>query len=249
MAMKKNKISLNNLFGNLANLVTLLNLLSGFLSLVLSSQGRFYSAGWILILAMVWDSLDGNIARMFKNVTQFGRELDSLADMVSFVVAPAFLAVSFLAESVNPMVLFLIFLYLGGGAFRLARFNVGAPVKGCFQGLPTPAAAVVLTMATLVSIKHGDAVSISHFVLPFLLMALGGLMVSHVPYPKFTGMQFAKWKHLLYGSLGIFVLISFTLGLEHAVFILGFIYAALTPAMVWPMRSAFFTPAEDEARA
>src|SRR5262249_36735867 len=108
----------------LPDMVTSFNLFTGFLSILLVTRVRLRDAAWLIFLSMIWDSLDGNIARMFQNPTQFGRELDSLADIVSFVTAPALLAATFLVRKVSPWSLLWLYFYLAAGAFRLARFNI-----------------------------------------------------------------------------------------------------------------------------
>ncbi len=129
--MRWNPVAKRN-FIFLPNLITLFNLFSGFLSLLMAARGKIVVAGGMIILSLVWDSLDGNIARMFKNPSDLGRELDSLADIVSFVVAPAFLMAHFLLEHISPWMLLLLFLYLSAGTYRLARFNLRPPLKDYF---------------------------------------------------------------------------------------------------------------------
>ena len=82
----------------LPNAVTLCNLFAGFFSILAVCDGNFETAAWLIFLAMILDSLDGNIARALKQSNEFGRELDSLSDIVSFVVAPAFLMAHFLLQ-------------------------------------------------------------------------------------------------------------------------------------------------------
>ena len=140
----------NNFYKNflwLPDMVTLFNLFSGFFSLFCSAHGQFVQAAWFIVLALVWDSLDGNIARIFNNPTSLGRELDSLSDMVSFVVAPGFMVASLLYDQYHFWVMPIVEIYLACGIYRLARFNLCPPVKDFFQGLPTPAAAMVTIVA------------------------------------------------------------------------------------------------------
>ena len=130
------------------NMITMLNLISGFFSILMSIQERYDYAVWLIFLALVLDSLDGHVARIFGNETEFGRELDSLSDAVSFVVAPCIFVSKVLFVNVSLALLLVIMVYLCAGVFRLARFNVNPTCSGCFEGLPTPAAA--LTAAVVV---------------------------------------------------------------------------------------------------
>jgi len=192
-------------FSWLANTVTLFNLFTGFLAILMASEGHLDRASWLILVALFWDSLDGNIARTFKNPTLFGRELDSLADIVSFVVAPAFIALKSWDFRLSPWTLLVVFCFLGAGAYRLARFNIKAPVKSSFEGLPTPAAAVTLVMTVLAYLKNGwSDVTMFMFLQVLLMAVMSYLMVSHVHYPKLSAMKFSRWSSLFY--LELFVL-------------------------------------------
>lgn len=194
-------------FSWLANTVTLFNLFSGFLAILMASEGHLDRAAWLILVALFWDSLDGNIARTFKNPTFFGRELDSLADIVSFVVAPAFIALKSWDYRLSPWTLLVVFFYLGAGAYRLARFNIKPPVKSAFEGLPTPAAAVTLAMTILAYLKNGwSDVTVFMFIQVLLMAVMSYLMVSHVHYPKLSALKFSRWSSLFY--LELFVLVG-----------------------------------------
>ncbi len=160
-----------------ANLITLLNLCCGMLSLFASCSGRF---GWALILiclAVLMDNMDGRVARALGCSSELGRELDSLCDVVSFGVAPALML--WLAHPEGGWLLFLCgMLFAAAGAFRLARFNVTPPKKG-YDGLPIPVAGAVL--ALLVFFLPGMPL----WLLALLALLLAVLMVSRIPVPKF----------------------------------------------------------------
>jgi len=221
----------------LPNTVTLLNLFCGFLSLLMASQGHLTRAVWLILAALIWDSLDGNIARSLKNSTLFGRELDSLADVVSFVVAPAFLVLKSWDYRIEPWTLLAVFFYLGAGAYRLARFNVCPPVKAFFQGLPTPAAAATLSLTVLACTKNGwTDVTVFMFVLTLLMSLMSYLMVSHIAYPKLSVVQFAKWKAFFYVEFislgGAAVLMNF----ETALSLVFLVFVFLAPVFYFPIR-------------
>jgi CDP-diacylglycerol--serine O-phosphatidyltransferase len=135
----------------LPSLLTTGNLLCGFWALVLSSQSRFTEAAIALFVAMVMDMLDGKVARLTKTTTQFGVEFDSLADVVSFGVAPAFMLYAFALAPLGRAAWLGAFLFAICGALRLARFNVqsGVSDRRYFVGLPIPAAAGIVASVVL----------------------------------------------------------------------------------------------------
>lgn len=218
-------------FSWLANTVTLFNLFSGFLAILMASEGHLDRASWMILVALFWDSLDGNIARTFKNPTLFGRELDSLADVVSFVAAPAFIALKSWDYRLSPWTLLVVFFYLGAGAYRLARFNIKPPVKSSFEGLPTPAAAVTLSMTVLAYLKNGwSDITVFTFVQVLLMALMSFLMVSHVGYPKISAAKFSRWSPLFYLELAAFGGGMFLMNFETALAAAFLIFIFLAPA-------------------
>ncbi len=135
----------------LPSLLTTGNLFCGFLALLLTVQGRYTDAAISIFIAMVMDLLDGRVARLMKATSQFGVEYDSLADVVSFCVAPGFLVYSFALAQLGRPAWFAAFLFVICGALRLARFNVftGVSDKRFFTGLSTPAAAAVICSSVI----------------------------------------------------------------------------------------------------
>src|SRR3989440_2041112 len=125
----------------LPSLLTTGNLFCGFFALLLTVENRYTEAALAIFVAMIMDILDGRVARLMKATSQFGLEFDSLADVVSFCVAPAFLIYSFALSVLGRPAWFGAFLFVICGALRLARFNVhtGTVDRRFFVGLPTPA--------------------------------------------------------------------------------------------------------------
>lgn len=238
--MKRAKLRKEHFFF-LPNMITLFNLLTGFLSLVMASFGELPTAAWLLVLSLVWDSLDGNVARMFNNPSDLGRELDSLADVVSFVVAPVFLMSKLLLHHLSPWMLLFFFLYLAAGAYRLARFNIRPAIKEHFEGLPTPAAAMTLVMTVLSSLKNGwthlDVFSIFS---PLLIILLSFLMISRVHYPKLSALKFVQWRSFFYLCAVIFVLAGLWFDVETAFAIVFFLFIFLAP--VYSLPAAWMAP-------
>jgi CDP-diacylglycerol---serine O-phosphatidyltransferase len=177
----------------LPSLLTTGNLFGGFLALILASQQRFTEAAVAIFVAMVLDLLDGKVARLTKTTTQFGVEFDSLADVVSFCVAPAFLMYIMVLRDLGRAAWLGAGLYVICGALRLARFNVhsGVADRRYFVGLSTPAAAgLVCSVALLIDgedLARWQGVAIGA---GLYLVAL--LMVSTFRYYSFKDVDFAK---------------------------------------------------------
>jgi len=175
------------------SLLTTGNLFCGFFALLLSVENRYLEAAVAIFVAMVMDLLDGRVARLMKATSQFGVEYDSLADVISFCVAPAFLLYSFALQPLGRAAWFGAFLFVICGALRLARFNVQTTSvdRRFFIGLSTPAAAGVV--ASLIVLLEGDepsrAVRVSIAVAAYVLALL---MVSTFRYWSFKEVDFAR---------------------------------------------------------
>ncbi len=135
----------------LPSLFTTMGLFAGFYALIAAVQGRFELAAWAIIIAAVFDMLDGRVARLLNAETEFGAEYDSLCDMLSFGIAPAVLAYMWALNPLGKPGWLAAFLIVAGAALRLARFNVQHAVQDrrYFRGLPTPAAALLIATAVL----------------------------------------------------------------------------------------------------
>ncbi len=176
----------------LPNLFTTSALFAGFYSIVLAYDGSYQSAGIAIIVAMVLDGFDGRVARMTNTTTAFGAEYDSMADMISFGMAPAFLVYSWSLSSLTEqhygqLGWVLAFVYTACCGLRLARFNVavGTADKRFFQGLACPSAAAVL--ASFVWVMTGVGVNGPDVVILVGVMTIftGVAMVSTFTYYSF----------------------------------------------------------------
>ncbi len=171
----------------LPHLFTTGNLFFGFFAIVHSSLGNFDRAAAGIVLAAVFDILDGRVARLAGSTSRFGSEYDSIADTVSFGVAPALLAYwGGNLQALGRTGLAMAFIYTACAALRLARFNVSpGRYKGHFQGLPSPAAAgMIATTQWCVGLLRENGIA---FQAPELMVGLGAaslglLMVSAIPY-------------------------------------------------------------------
>ena len=220
-------------------MITMLNLISGFFSILMSIQERYDYAVWLIFLALVLDSLDGHVARIFGNETEFGRELDSLSDAVSFVVAPCIFVSKVLFVNVSLALLLVIMVYLCAGVFRLARFNVNPTCSGCFEGLPTPAAALTLMM-TLLAFRenHWGDRSFSLVSVVFLMTTLGFLMVSEIPYPKISAIKFRRWRTLFFVQVAVSIVAFCYLNIESAIASIFLTFLVLSPFYCMAKNSA-----------
>ncbi|MGH7812881.1 MAG: CDP-diacylglycerol--serine O-phosphatidyltransferase [Candidatus Binataceae bacterium] len=175
--------------------VTSIGLLSGFYSIVSTLGGHFETAAVMLLLAFVCDGLDGRIARASRTSSQFGVEYDSLSDMVAFGVAPAILAYWWALRPIGSFGIGIAGLFVLCGALRLARFNVQTATvdKSRFVGLPIPGAAIMIAGIALAYGYFGfDSPRILCAVMLPVTLALGGLMISRVPYPSFKALELDK---------------------------------------------------------
>ncbi|PZT54846.1 CDP-diacylglycerol--serine O-phosphatidyltransferase [Paenibacillus silvae] len=162
------------------NLFTLGNLFLGMLAILLAINEKYSLAAIMVIIAMLLDGLDGRVARALNAQSEFGKELDSLSDMVSFGAAPALIIFMVSFQDATPILAWIATAAFPiCGAIRLARFNVRPGIPGYFTGLPIPAAGGVL--ATL-SLFHKDIGPISMMIATLLLSYL---MVSSLKYPNF----------------------------------------------------------------
>ena len=141
----------------LPNLFTTAALFAGFFAIVQAMNGQFENAAVAIFAAMVFDGLDGRVARMTRTQSAFGAEYDSLSDMVSFGAAPALVAYEWALKGMGKPGMVAAFIYCAAAALRLARFNTNLDVvdKRYFQGLPSPAAAALVAGLVWVMIDNG----------------------------------------------------------------------------------------------
>jgi CDP-diacylglycerol--serine O-phosphatidyltransferase len=165
------------------NLFTAMNMFSGFLSIINADQGKYDYAAILIIIAAIFDALDGIMARLTKSSSELGVELDSLSDVVSFGAAPAFLIYSTYLHNFNATGIVLSSLILIAGGFRLARFNVQLVGfnKEYFTGLPIPSSGITIAAFVLAYYDHGFSEPYSNFIIPMVIV-LSFLMVSKVKY-------------------------------------------------------------------
>lgn len=179
----------------LPNIITLSSMFSGFYSIIASFNSDYERAAWAIMIASVFDVLDGWVARMTHTTSKFGIEIDSLSDAISFGVAPGVLVYSWSLQSFGKVGWLGAFFMVACAALRLARFNVqmGSEEKKHFTGLPSPAAALMIATTVLAyqevidTLKGmhlaglADMISLDYWVLA-LTFVVAGLMVSNITY-------------------------------------------------------------------
>jgi len=230
----------------LPNLFTTAGLFSGFYAIVAAMAGKFEPAAIAVFVAMVFDSLDGRVARWTHTESAFGKEYDSLSDMVSFGLAPALVMFEWSLHSmadygVLPGKLGWMgaFIYAACAAIRLARFNVRAGVvdKRYFQGLPSPAAAGIVAGAVWCALYFdvpGSALIIPAYI---LTVGAGVLMVSSIGYYSFKDLKLQGRVPLVVLLLVVLLIVVISLDPELVLF-LGFLLYALSgiTMALWRLR-------------
>lgn len=209
------------------NTITAFNLLSGFLALIFTSEQNFQLAAVMIFAAAIFDLIDGIVARLLKTASQFGVELDSLADIVSFGAAPAFLIYSFQFHKLGIVGIFLSCLLLIFGALRLARFNSqieNIETKGDFKGLPIPLSAI--TIALFVYYLFNKNIEPLYSISIPLVLILSLAMISNIKYSAFPKLNRTTLKgkpiYLVLTIIGL-ILTFFTDGSALFYIILGIV--------------------------
>ena len=192
----------------LPNLFTLAALFGGFYAIVMAMNGRFDMAAAGVFVAMVLDSLDGRVARMTNTQSAFGEQMDSLSDMVSFGAAPALIAYEWALKGLGRWGWIAAFVYCACAALRLARFNVNTGVvdKRYFQGLPSPAAAALVTGFIWLMTDYGVKPYEVVWVMFVFTLYAGLTMVTNVPFYSFKDISMKR-------SVPFVVIVAFALGI------------------------------------
>lgn len=221
----------------LPNLFTTGALFAGFYAVIAGMGGRFEAAAVAIFIAMVFDGLDGRVARMTNTQSKFGAEYDSLSDMVSFGIAPSLVAFTWVLEDLGKVGWFAAFIYAAGGALRLARFNtqIGSIDKRYFMGLPSPAAAAAV--AGLIWFCSTNGIEPDEFGYPVALyVALAGvLMVSNVLYYSFKDIDLKG--RIPFMKLALIVLAAAVVATNPALLLwLLFLLYSLSGPLLWLWR-------------
>lgn len=222
------------------SLFTVANIAFGFFAIILAIDKNFSLAGWFIIFAIIADILDGRIARLIHGESKFGLEIDSLADFLSFGLAPAYIMYLFHLKDYGFWGYPVVFVYALCGALRLARFNVSGKNKtehkNAFTGLPIPAAAGILASFVIAySFFELDTdkrtIEIVTKQMPFvynsiafIMLGLAMLMVSKIPYASFKHRNIFKLKTvwgILFAVGMVFLIIRYP---QNAIFLVFSLY-------------------------
>jgi len=222
----------SNLIYILPNLFTASSIFVGVISIVEASKGHFILSAWLVLLALIFDGLDGRVARMTNTTSQFGVEFDSLADIISFGIAPAMLLYFYVGHEFGRFGILVSALYVIFGAIRLARFNISTAKTdpNVFIGLPIPTAAVFVSMWVLLFNKY----TLQDYSIALLFLALGVaiLMVSNFRYPSFKKVQLDR--PMVFKTMIVLVLVASLLYLFSAE---GFAIIILAYTLYGPLRA------------
>lgn len=228
----------------LPNIFTSLNLFCGFYSVISSIDGMFIHAAVSIIIAVVFDSLDGKIARATNTTSKFGIEYDSLADLISFGLAPALMIYLWALQPMGRIGWLAGFLFMACGALRLARFNTHAGTSGSdnFVGLPIPAGAAMNASIVLLFNKLNIDVNGYHVSILIMLYILSFLMVSSISYNSFKKPELFRKMNFNVLVAVILILIFIASQPSIALFSLGLAYVISGPVT----KVCFFKKSEDK---
>jgi len=219
MPMKNTKSVIPNIF-------TTLNIFFGFLAIVNFIENKFITGCWLISLAAVFDVLDGQLARLTKTSSKFGIEFDSLADIVSFGVAPSVLLYKTYLHNLGILGIIISFMPLLFGGIRLARFNVlfGGREKTKFVGLPIPFSALHTVSFIIFNYYYWNEIYLHRILIPQTFF-ISILMVSTVEYYTLPKLSF---KHSVKNTIGVIIIITLLL-----------IFARFPQTTFYPISSAY----------
>ncbi|HIM54403.1 MAG TPA: CDP-diacylglycerol--serine O-phosphatidyltransferase [Gammaproteobacteria bacterium] len=222
----------------LPNVLTTFGLFAGFFAIILATKGQYADAAIAIFVAMLFDGLDGRVARLTNTQSSFGEQYDSMADMLSFCVAPALLVYFWQFSDLGKIGWLGAFVYTAAGALRLARFNtqIGVDDKRYFQGLPSPAAAalvagMVWTKQSIGVTEYDQYLTLISWI---ILVGAGVLMVSNVRYYSFKEINLkgrSSFKLLLVATL-IIIVITLWPSVILFVFFLAYALSGLIMTMI-----------------
>lgn len=215
------------------SLLTTANLYCGFYSIIAILRSDYTTAAVAILIAMLFDLFDGKIARLTNATSRFGVEYDSLADLVSFGVAPGLLIYTWALNEYGKIGWLAVFLFIACGAMRLARFNAQSSNSDMkyFSGLPIPSAAGLI--ATTVIFDHhilGMGKEVRPVVILVMTYILAYLMVSTIRYRSFKDICLGERKPLSTLIAAILILIVIVAEPQIMLFILFVLYASSGPA-------------------
>lgn len=214
----------------LPNLVTGVGLFCGFVAIIAAFNNHYFLSVYSIIAAMLSDGLDGPVARYTGTETQFGKEFDSLADMVSFGVSPALIAYIWGFNKVSSLGVVISFYYLVTVAIRLAKFNSEVQSKGFFSGLPSPASAATLVSTIWFAEYYGISGSITYIFTGIISILVSSLMVAKIPFFSMKEVNLKKLNTPQ--NIITIVIFLFLFLLQPALFFMLFFFSYITVSLL-----------------
>jgi len=233
---------------NIPNFITLLNLLSGSVAIILALSGELIMASCLIILAAILDFLDGLAARILNARSDIGAQLDSLADVISFGLAPSVIMYLLLLDSPGlpawnagsvPLLPFVSLLLAASGAYRLAKFNTDPQQESEFKGLPIPSTGLFVASLPLILNQYSESSLIfglisSYYTLLAIILFLSYLMVSSIPMIslKFKNLKWRDniFRFILVAAVPLFF-IFFCFSAIPIVIFLYIIFSLISPSL------------------
>ncbi|SEA07870.1 CDP-diacylglycerol--serine O-phosphatidyltransferase [Desulfuromusa kysingii] len=215
----------------LPNLITAGGIFAGFYVIIAATDGNYERAAWFILLAAIFDGLDGKVARLTGTSSKFGVELDSLADVISFGVAPGVLLYLWALRPFGKLGWLAAFLYVICGALRLARFNVQVSTVESrrFVGMPIPAAACIVATCVLLFYELGGTGTIKMVSMVFLVFLLAFLLVSNIEYLSLKDPDLFKRQPFVLLVVAIMLLIVIVAKPQIMLFLIGIAYLLSGP--------------------
>lgn len=206
---------------HIPNFITSLNLVSGFIAIIFAADGNLVAASWFILAAMIFDFLDGFSARLLKAYSEIGKELDSLADVVSFGVAPALIIYHLLNNSLSIIVfpatstdsaIFIIIMLIPAimpvcGALRLAIFNLDSTQSTTFKGLPIPANALAV-ISVVIAAHYSNSSLFNSFVGSPVLLIIFTIILSLLMVSRISLLSLKVKNLKLKGNEGRYILVG-----------------------------------------
>ena len=220
----------------LPSILTTGNIFCGFYALIAAIEGHYPASSVAILIAMIFDILDGRVARFTGTSSRFGLEYDSLCDLVSFGVAPAILVFTYALKPYGRYGWLAAFVYVATTALRLARFNTQSyGEKNFFSGLPSPAAAGLVASSILFTRWLGFEQPVKHVALLLMVYTISYLMVSGIPYFSFKRITFAE-RHPFYALVAFVLLLALIATEPPLTIFLGFILYVLSGPLLLGLR-------------
>ena len=238
----------------LPNIFTLVGVCIGLSSIKFAFDGRFEIAVLAIIVASIIDGLDGRIARLIKGTSKVGKELDSLTDVISFGVAPAFIMYFWKLNELGRIGWLICLIYVVCVALRLARFNVNSSnqsywQENFFEGVPSPAGGVLVLMPLIFSLSELQLIQINFdYIVPLFFVVISILLISKIPTYSLKRIVVPRSTtiFLLFGIVlyfGLLLIYNF-----NTILLSGLIYLAVIPVSIvhyFKIKSQFKTQLED----